>query len=95
MSRLKEKRCHSRAGNTAQVIVQAEPTSSIILSSIVILFYVSLGGLYAVIYTDLFQAGSTVAGLVMWIVILPWANANDFKNFAASLGVRRGWDSLE
>ncbi|KAK8770002.1 hypothetical protein V5799_013534 [Amblyomma americanum] len=42
----------------------------IIVSAVVILFYTSLGGLFSVIYTDLFQMGSTMVGLVYFQRVL-------------------------
>lgn len=56
--------CSFVVGATVSVMVELNATIAIIVSGIVILFYVSLGGLYAVVYTDLFQAGTMVLGLV-------------------------------
>ncbi|KAH6944046.1 hypothetical protein HPB50_001419 [Hyalomma asiaticum] len=50
-------------GDTVETIVHLDSTLIIIASAIVILFYTALGGLYSVIYTDLFQMFSTVIGL--------------------------------
>ncbi|KAL1451264.1 hypothetical protein MTO96_043898 [Rhipicephalus appendiculatus] len=51
-------------GDSAETIVHLGSHVIIIASAIVILFYTALGGLYSVIYTDLFQMFSTVIGLV-------------------------------
>ncbi|XP_072145336.1 high-affinity choline transporter 1-like [Dermacentor andersoni] len=50
-------------GNTVETIVHLNSHLIIIASALVILFYTALGGLYSVIYTDLFQMFSTVIGL--------------------------------
>ncbi|XP_077513081.1 high-affinity choline transporter 1-like [Amblyomma americanum] len=51
-------------GDTVAVTMNIDSTFFIVVSSFVILFYTSLGGLYSVIYTDLFQMIGVVIGLV-------------------------------
>ncbi|XP_037564195.2 high-affinity choline transporter 1-like [Dermacentor silvarum] len=50
-------------GDTVETIVHLNSHLIIIASALVILFYTALGGLYSVIYTDVFQMFSTVIGL--------------------------------
>ncbi|KAK8774542.1 hypothetical protein V5799_010925 [Amblyomma americanum] len=50
-------------GDTVAVTMNIDSTFFIVVSSFVILFYTSLGGLYSVIYTDLFQMVGVVIGL--------------------------------
>ncbi|XP_065282039.1 high-affinity choline transporter 1-like isoform X1 [Dermacentor albipictus] len=54
-------------GDTVAAITRVDSSSVIMLSSAIILFYTSLGGLYSVIYTDAFQVVSTVFGL--WVSV--------------------------
>ncbi|XP_072142289.1 high-affinity choline transporter 1-like [Dermacentor andersoni] len=51
-------------GDTVAAITRVDSPLVIVLSSAIILFYTSLGGLYSVIYTDTFQLVSSVFGLV-------------------------------
>ncbi|XP_065282043.1 high-affinity choline transporter 1-like isoform X2 [Dermacentor albipictus] len=57
-------------GDTVAAITRVDSSSVIMLSSAIILFYTSLGGLYSVIYTDAFQVVSTVFGLVYFQRVL-------------------------
>ncbi|KAL1480058.1 hypothetical protein MTO96_051357, partial [Rhipicephalus appendiculatus] len=50
-------------GDMMAAVTQMDSPFFIMLSTGVILFYTTLGGLYSVIYTDAFQLASTVVGL--------------------------------
>ncbi|XP_064475916.1 high-affinity choline transporter 1-like [Ornithodoros turicata] len=54
-------------GYAVNVIIEMNERVCIILSSIVTLFYTSLGGLYAVVYTDLFQAVVLFSAMLLCI----------------------------
>ncbi|XP_064475919.1 high affinity choline transporter 1-like isoform X2 [Ornithodoros turicata] len=55
----------STLGYTMNLIIEVDEIVCIIISSIVTLFYTSLGGLYAIIYTDLFQVVILLSGLML------------------------------
>ncbi|XP_054932404.1 high-affinity choline transporter 1-like [Dermacentor andersoni] len=61
-------------GDTVAAITRVDSSSVIVLSSAIILFYTSLGGLYSVIYTDAFQVVSTVFGL--WVSVVFFLGSN-------------------
>ncbi|XP_064475921.1 high-affinity choline transporter 1-like isoform X2 [Ornithodoros turicata] len=55
----------STLGSTMNLIIEVNEIVCIIISSIVTLFYTSLGGLYSIIYTDLFQVVILLSGLLL------------------------------
>ncbi|XP_077525537.1 uncharacterized protein LOC144136786 isoform X2 [Amblyomma americanum] len=57
----------SALGDTVSTIAYLNKTFIIIASTLVIVFYTSVGGLTSVMYTDVFQLGSTVFGL--WVCV--------------------------
>ncbi|XP_075534972.1 high-affinity choline transporter 1-like [Dermacentor variabilis] len=61
-------------GDTVATITHVGSSSVIVLSSAIILFYTSLGGLYSVIYTDAFQVVSTIFGL--WVSVAFFLRSN-------------------
>nr|XP_054933888.1 high-affinity choline transporter 1-like [Dermacentor andersoni] len=56
-----------RAGDTASVIIRVDSQYFIIISALVIFFYTSLGGLYAVTYTDGLQLATT--SILLWMCV--------------------------
>ncbi|XP_065291582.1 high-affinity choline transporter 1-like isoform X1 [Dermacentor albipictus] len=54
-------------GDTASVIIGVDSQYFIIISALVIYFYTSLGGLYAVTYTDALQLASTA--FLLWLCV--------------------------
>nr|XP_054932405.1 high-affinity choline transporter 1-like [Dermacentor andersoni] len=69
-------------GDTVAAITRVDSPLVIVLSSAIILFYTSLGGLYSVIYTDTFQLVSSVFGLVseapptLWVSVAFFLRSN-------------------
>ncbi|KAL1425519.1 hypothetical protein MTO96_019122 [Rhipicephalus appendiculatus] len=61
-------------GDMMAAVTQMDSPFFIMLSTGVILFYTTLGGLYSVIYTDAFQLASTVVGLWVCVGFFLWGS---------------------
>ncbi|XP_065291583.1 high-affinity choline transporter 1-like isoform X2 [Dermacentor albipictus] len=75
-------------GDTASVIIGVDSQYFIIISALVIYFYTSLGGLYAVTYTDALQLASTAFLLVYFQRVLACPTVAEAKilSFLSALG---------
>ncbi|KAH7961933.1 hypothetical protein HPB52_013614 [Rhipicephalus sanguineus] len=69
-------------GDMMAAVTQMDTPFFIMLSSGVILFYTTLGGLYSVIYTDAFQLASTIVGLVYFQRVLCTGSVFNAKMFS-------------
>ncbi|KAL1473193.1 hypothetical protein MTO96_038857 [Rhipicephalus appendiculatus] len=72
----------SALGDMMAAVTQMDSPFFIMLSTGVILFYTTLGGLYSVIYTDAFQLASTVVGLVYFQRVLYTGSVFNAKMFS-------------
>ncbi|KAL1425522.1 hypothetical protein MTO96_019125 [Rhipicephalus appendiculatus] len=64
----------SALGDMMAAVTRMDSPFFIMLSTGVILFYTTLGGLYSVIYTDAFQLASTVVGLWVCVGFFLWGS---------------------
>ncbi|XP_059159876.1 high-affinity choline transporter 1-like [Physella acuta] len=71
-------------GGTISIIVDIDPTISIIVSSLIAIVYTFLGGLYAVAYTDVIQMVLIVIGLVLACPFAVTSEHVHFENITTS-----------
>jgi Na+/proline symporter len=72
-------------GSTFSVMLQMKLTTAILLSAIVVIAYTMVGGMWSVAYTDAFQLGLVVIGL---LIALPYA-------LDAAGGLSIAWSSYQ